>query len=87
MTEQSQNDVISYDDPTGRLERERILAQIRAASPSQDIAMYDFQALNALPDKKDKKKIEEIKVYEWTYKSVIVYWKSVRLYYAGHEMY
>ena len=66
MTEQSQNDVISYDDPTGRLERERILAQIRAASPSQDIAMYDFQALNALPDKKDKKKIEEIKVYEWT---------------------
>jgi len=64
MTEQSQNDVISYDDPTGRLERERILAQIRAASPSQDIAMYDFQALNALPDKKDKKKIEEIKETE-----------------------
>ena len=32
----SQGDVITYDDPAGRLERERILAQLKAASPSQD---------------------------------------------------
>ena len=32
----SQGDVITYDDPAGRQERERILAQLKAASPSQD---------------------------------------------------
>lgn len=41
----SQGDVITYDDPAGRLERERILAQLKAASPSQN----DFQELSDFP--------------------------------------
>ncbi len=40
--EPSQGDIISYDDPAGRMERERILAQLKAASPSQDVEQ-DFQ--------------------------------------------
>ena len=36
LSEQSQSlDMITYEDPEGRLERERILAQLSAASPSQ----------------------------------------------------
>ena len=42
----SQGDVITYDDPAGRQERERILAQLKAASPSQD----GFQTPAGLPD-------------------------------------
>ena len=29
--------MITYDDPAGREERERILAQLKATSPSQDV--------------------------------------------------
>ena len=40
IPEQSQSDCISYDDPAGRLERERILAQLKRASPSQDVEAF-----------------------------------------------
>lgn len=36
-SEHSQSDTITYDDPAGRMERERIMAQLkRGASPSPD---------------------------------------------------
>lgn len=42
LNEQSQGDYITYDDPTGRKERERILAQIKQASPSQDVECLQY---------------------------------------------
>jgi len=32
--EPSQSDTITYDDPAGRLERERIMARLKGCSPS-----------------------------------------------------
>jgi len=42
LPDQSQSDYITYDDPTGRVERERILAQLKRASPSQDIEAFHY---------------------------------------------
>lgn len=41
ISEQSQTHTITYDDPTEREARERILQQIKQASPSQDIEQFE----------------------------------------------
>jgi len=50
-SEHSQSDTITYDDPAGRMEREKIMAQLkRGNSPSPDIHTEDEEE-----DRRDSK--------------------------------
>ena len=59
--EQSQGGFITYDDPTGRLERERILEHLKRASPSQDIESlyYPVEKLGCVIKDKDAESLEK----------------------------
>ena len=46
-SEHSQSDTITYDDPAGRMEREKIMAQLkRGCSPSPDITTEEDEEIN-----------------------------------------
>lgn len=61
-SEHSQSDTITYDDPAGRMEREKIMAQLkRGASPSPDC--------NTEEDEEDTRKVvKKIIMSRWSRK-------------------
>ena len=60
--EPSQGDFITYDDPVGREERARILAQLKAASPSQDVER-EFEPIPPADSRCDADKENEVSHY------------------------
>ena len=60
--EPSQGDFITYDDPVGRIERARILAQLKAASPSQDVER-EFEPIPPADSTCDADKENEVSHY------------------------
>lgn len=46
-SEHSQSDTITYDDPAGRMEREKIMAKLkRGCSPSPDLTAEEDEEIN-----------------------------------------
>ena len=66
IPEQSQSDCISYDDPAGRLERERILAQLKRASPSQDVEAFHMALGEENQQLQNKTLNEEVQMQNMT---------------------